>query len=461
MKLEAEVKSTIKTSVVIPVYNTGQYVEECIDSVFHQKQKEIEVIVIDDGSTDNSLEVLLRLQKKYPELIIVTQENHKQGYARNVGMKRAKGEYIYFLDSDDYILEDTLEKCYNCASKNKLDIVMFDAASFEDTDERKAIVPNYDDRHEIISERNEIFSGIYFLEKYYQSTYSPSPCLIYCSADFLKKNSIWFLPGVFFEDNEFYCKSMILAKRVMYIPQKFYQYRCRKSSTTQTEFDLKKAEDHIKVINAIADLKSLNEGECEAVVKQISLGLLRYVAGVCNSNALYDNKAGRLSRQLIETWMKICGNTIEGTTSLKDMNYLCGLCDFFPDWDLVDMKRTITDKRKQLLVQEFRRLPLSQRESKVAIYGCGKYTDKVLDFYEKWIGTIAADIIFLDSYIKKVGIKYRGYTVYPVSEAGERDVDYILISSPKYEEEMKGVIRKYYGDQFVIIMLYGDLHIII
>ena len=98
----------IKTSVVIPVYNTGIYLEECIGSVYNQTQREIEVIAVNDGSTDDSWEVLQHLQEKYPGLIIVTQDNHGQGYARNVGIKMARGEYIYFLDSDDYIMEDKL-----------------------------------------------------------------------------------------------------------------------------------------------------------------------------------------------------------------------------------------------------------------------------------------------------------------------------------------------------------------
>lgn len=258
----------IKTSVIIPVYNTSVYIEECMNSVFCQTQKEIEVIAINDGSTDNSLEILLRLQEKHPELIVFTQENHGLGYVRNFGIEKARGEYIYFLDSDDYILEDTLEKCYEHASENKLDIVLFDAFEFEDCEEKIQVKLNHSDKHKIVEERDEIFSGIYYLEKYYQSAYTPESCLMYCSSCFLKENNIKFLTGVYFEDNEFYCRCLTLADRVMYIPRMFYQYRSRKNSITGTDFDLKKAKDHIAVVRALADLKLLKEGKGWDVVKK-------------------------------------------------------------------------------------------------------------------------------------------------------------------------------------------------
>lgn len=448
----------IKTSVIIPVYNTGVYIEECVNSVFHQTQREIEVIAINDGSTDDSLEILLNLQKIYPELIIISQENNGLGFTRNIGMERARGEYIYFLDSDDYILENTLEKCYECATKNKLDLVLFDAYEFTESIDRKPIEPNYSDRHKVIKERDEIFSGIYFLEKYHQVSYTPEACFVYCSAAYLKKHNISFLTGVVFEDNEFYCRIMTLAERVMYIPEMFYQYRCRKDSITGTDFDLRKARNHIEVISAMADLKTLNNGKGWHAVRKISLNLLNYVADVCANNKLY-NKDNQLSEQILNTWVKISGNTIENTVSLEDIEFVCILCKYFPDSDFNERKVAINTKREQLLMETLRSLPFDQNERKVAIYGCGKYTEKVLGFYEKWVDSIEADVIFIDSYIKDCDTAYRGYPLYPVKEIGEKELDYIYISSPKYEKEMKEMIYKLYGNKFAVISLYGDLHI--
>ena len=113
---------------------------------------------------------------------------------------------------------------------------------------------------------------------------------MYSSAAFIKDNDIRFLTGVYFEDNESYCRMMTLAKRVMYIPQMFYQYRCRKDSTTGSGFDLRKARDHIEVINAMAELKTLNREKGWHAIKEISLSMLLYVTKVCYENSLYDKE---------------------------------------------------------------------------------------------------------------------------------------------------------------------------
>ncbi len=121
----------IKTSVIIPMYNIEDYIGETLESVFRQTQKEIEIIVVDDGSTDGSLEIVKNYQKEHNNLIIVCQENKKLGAARNAGMDIAKGECIYFLDSDDLIEKNTLEVLYDKVKNNNLDFVTFDAAIFE------------------------------------------------------------------------------------------------------------------------------------------------------------------------------------------------------------------------------------------------------------------------------------------------------------------------------------------
>ncbi|MCM1038218.1 MAG: glycosyltransferase [Ruminococcus sp.] len=294
----------IKTTVIIPVYNTSPYLEECITSVFDQTQKEIEVIAINDGSTDDSYDKLLKLQKKYSDLIVLSQENHGLGYTRNVGIKSARGKYIYFLDSDDYIIEDTLETCYKYASENNLDIVLFDALNFQDSNERTPILPNFDDRHEAVKERNAIYSGIDFMKKYYMEIYEPSACFVYCSLAFLKENNVKFLPRVYFEDNEFHCRIMTLANRVMYIPRMFYQRRCRNDSITMVSFNQRKIKDYLEVINAITELKTLNDGKGWCIVRKINQSLLIDLMYVCYKNHLYSQNKTFLI-QIIKAWIKM------------------------------------------------------------------------------------------------------------------------------------------------------------
>ena len=106
-----------KISIIIPVYNTEKYLHECLDSVINQTLKDIEIICIDDGSADNSYQVLQGYADKDSRFVILQQENKGAGRARNNGLKNATGEFVAFLDSDDYYADNTvLEKLYNSAT---------------------------------------------------------------------------------------------------------------------------------------------------------------------------------------------------------------------------------------------------------------------------------------------------------------------------------------------------------
>lgn len=120
----------IKVSVIRPVYNVENYLEEYLNSAVNQTLKEIEIIAINDGSTDCSLEILNKYKSKYKNFSIINQENRGLSGARNSGLRVSKGKYVYFLDSDDYINKDAMEICYKEAEKDKLDIVTFDEVHF-------------------------------------------------------------------------------------------------------------------------------------------------------------------------------------------------------------------------------------------------------------------------------------------------------------------------------------------
>ena len=110
---------TVKVSVILPVYNVEKYLKECLDSILNQTLQEIEVICVDDGSTDRSLEILREYEKKDKRVIVLTQENKGAGAARNKGLAIAKGEYLSFLDSDDFLLPECWKKLIEGALKKK------------------------------------------------------------------------------------------------------------------------------------------------------------------------------------------------------------------------------------------------------------------------------------------------------------------------------------------------------
>lgn len=444
----------IKTSIIIPVYNTSPYVEECINSVYNQTQKEIEVIAINDGSTDDSLQVLLNLKVKYPDLTVVSQDNQGLGYTRNLGINLAHGEYIYFLDSDDYILPDTIQNCYERASSNNLDMVFFDAYNFVDNQKREAILPNFDDRKSIIKEREEIFSGIYFFENYAKTIYEPACCFIYFSMDFIKRYNFKFLPNVYFEDNEFYCKALKYANKIMYIPEMFYQRRCRKDSITGSNFNIRKAKDLLYVINRITELREPNFEGAWINIKEINKSLLQYLAMECKNNDIYINNP-KLSLEILNAYSYLYNKEYSEVNNIEELNYLVKISDTFEENSLE--KERIKIKQNYILKEILEKLPLNKKEMSIVIYGCGNYTEKWMNKYEILVGKIQAKLGFIDTYVEDKNKKFRNYPVYNVREV--KNVDLILISSSKYDAEMSEMIKKLYDDKFKVISLYRDLYV--
>ena len=132
-KTNKSTNSILKVSVIIPVYNVEQYLRECLDSVTSQTLKQIEIICIDDGSTDNSLEILKEYQAKDTRIKIIRQENGGLSSARNTALKHCSGDYITFVDSDDYLRTDALQLLTEKAQENDLDMLTFGGYNFDDT----------------------------------------------------------------------------------------------------------------------------------------------------------------------------------------------------------------------------------------------------------------------------------------------------------------------------------------
>ena len=133
----------IKVSVVIPVYNTEKYVREAVESIMNQTLRELEIIIINDGSTDNSLQVAEELAAADSRIQVYSQTNRGLSMARNAGITHAHGRYIYFMDSDDLLEKDAMELCYSKCEEKELDFVFFDAQSFFEEDIRNAPALNY------------------------------------------------------------------------------------------------------------------------------------------------------------------------------------------------------------------------------------------------------------------------------------------------------------------------------
>ena len=127
-------------SVIVPAYNSEDYIKDCIESIANQTYKFFEMIIVNDGSTDNTKKIIEQYQKKYKWLKLINIKNHGQGYARNLGLKEAMGKYVLFLDADDILSFWTLEKSYNKIISDNSDICSFKWSKFRN--ETKSNVKN-------------------------------------------------------------------------------------------------------------------------------------------------------------------------------------------------------------------------------------------------------------------------------------------------------------------------------
>ena len=232
-KIKPTVVNTPKVSIIIPVYNPGNLLLECLDSVINQSLTEIEIICVDDGSTDGSLDVLNDYSKKDKRFKIFHQKNKGAGTARNKGIKESTGEFIIFLDSDDWIERDMCEKLYNHAKKLNADLVIFDALWHT----VNGIEPfNYFSKDEF----NEDFNRFTFDYKFIKNrlmvaSYGVIWSRIYKSS-YIKKNNIEFPKHKIYNDVEFCFKTAILAKTIAYYPKPFYHYIKLGQPSLQTSF---------------------------------------------------------------------------------------------------------------------------------------------------------------------------------------------------------------------------------
>lgn len=223
-------------SVIIPVYNVEQYLEECLDSVINQTYNNIEIIAINDGSKDRSLDILKKYASTYP-IKIFDQENKGNSIARNRGIDLAKGKYINFLDSDDYLSLDAYENLINQMEKNDVDLIRFAAEPFVDGVDYNIDKNQYD--FSKYYEEGKVYEKEEFLASLQQSllqkSFSASPCLFIVKSEIIKKNQIKFTPGIRYEDELFTLEVFLNVNRAMYDPNFYYKRRYRANSIMTTQ----------------------------------------------------------------------------------------------------------------------------------------------------------------------------------------------------------------------------------
>lgn len=211
-----------KISIVMPVYNVEPWIRECMDSVINQTLRDIEVICVDDGSIDNSGLILDEYAASDNRVIVIHQKNQGVQTARNNGIERASGEYITFIDPDDYLNVNAYELSYNLAKKDDIDILEFDHRSFWDGKDDHWQETNFsDDRVLNLKEYWERCFGNYVWDKLFK-------------AELIKRDNVKFVPGIRPADDTCFSYMVVgRANRFKRIPARLYNYRLREGALSR------------------------------------------------------------------------------------------------------------------------------------------------------------------------------------------------------------------------------------
>lgn len=239
----------IDLSIIIPVYNTEKYIEECLESIMNINITNFEVIIIDDGSTDSSASIIEKYSESFENIYYRYQENMGQGSARNYGVSISKGKYIYFMDSDDIICSSKFTEVFNKLYSSDLDAVFFDGKSFLDTvnnEERN----NFQNFNYIRSkEYGDFETGEkLFIELFSNRDFLISPCLYIVRRDIYTINNLKFPVGMKHEDEVFTMKLFFFVRKCRHINEILFLRRVRQNSTMTTVNYSNTFVNHVKVL---------------------------------------------------------------------------------------------------------------------------------------------------------------------------------------------------------------------
>lgn len=243
-----------KISVIIPVYNVEKYLRECLDSVVNQTLRDIEIICINDGSTDNSLEILREYEKQDSRIKIIDKKNEGAGAARNLGLKSATGDYVIFFDSDDYMEFTALEKLYQNITDNNADISICKSYEFYDGEENKRVM-DYAIKNQLIDNKS-VFSP-QEVNKYIFQFCVGWPWDKLYRREFVLKNGLTFQNLHHSNDTRFVLLSLACADKISITEDCLVNHRRHKSSLAETRTNNPDSYYHA-LISLMKNLKQKN-----------------------------------------------------------------------------------------------------------------------------------------------------------------------------------------------------------
>ena len=289
----------MEISVIIPVYKVEQYLNQCVDSVLNQSFKDFELILVDDGSPDNCPQICDDYAKKDTRVRVIHQQNGGQSCARNTGLSHAKGLYIIFLDSDDYLIDSTALEKINARTVAEPDVIIYGYRKFFESDGSFGVpVCNFP----------EVVRGIspaeYLNELLLLGAYSGTAWCKVIKAKLLKDNNIEFKPGLISEDHDWYVQVMMKVKTFAAINEALYVYRLRPGSISHGGAKLKNLIDNLWIQRTW--FERINEADISTELKNVLLRIwARYMGDVMVLYSSYDCRIRKQYRKQIRELMPL------------------------------------------------------------------------------------------------------------------------------------------------------------
>ena len=240
-------------SIIIPIYNVEQYIKQCLSSLFikdiYFQYYNIEIIIVNDGTADKSMEIVEQFANLYRNIIIIEQTNQGLSVARNIGLEHATGDYIWFIDSDDWLTDDAISIVMKAISENpEIEVFATILNMYYEESGKTSIEykPNPNVR-----------TGFDYMFRNHDANCGACQRYIF-KRSFLDKHSLRFMPHVYHEDNEFSLRMLYLANRLMIIPQPVYNYRIRTSGSIMSTRKMQMNYDLVKIYSTLEDFCDKN-----------------------------------------------------------------------------------------------------------------------------------------------------------------------------------------------------------
>lgn len=263
----------IKFSIVVPVYNVERYLKYCLDSIINQTYKNLEIILVDDGSTDKSGEVCDVFQEKDSRIKVIHKKNGGLSSARNIGIDNATGDYLTFIDSDDYWDDNTaLEQVYKNLSNSKADVLMFGLKKYYEINKNIEKSKYIFDRDMIDINSKKI--TINYLVK--NNLLISSACNKVIKMDLFKKNALRFKECILSEDIDWNARLIVDAKSFDVLDNSFYIYRQRNHSITHSK-TLKHIEDLLDNIEFCINIFNKDNSKDDFIEEYMSYVAYQYM----------------------------------------------------------------------------------------------------------------------------------------------------------------------------------------